>query len=148
MDGRGLNPFGAYSGLRDQLGPAQAVGGGLLGTIGRAQDAGREEWAPERDRWRELLRQRNMGGLETSHALAPAEHGAYAEMRTRERPLLGPVEQLALIPAYEGAKATGLLDLLGLQDDTTSPPSLESMAEGYRGVGRGVASNLRGLLGL
>ena len=87
-----------------------------------------------------LLLRREDAPLEESHALAPAEHGAYSELRVRERPLWGPVEQLAAIPGYTAAKAIGLM-----RDERTSPPSLDEMAEAYRGVGRGMKANIDAL---
>jgi len=138
MDNRFPHPAGDWLGLLPQLGQAQATSGGIYGAAERAGAADEAEFQAARQRWADLLRQRNFGGLEQSNALGPAEHGAYSEMRVREHPVFGTVEQLALIPAYEATKASGLLGLLGLADETTSPPSLDSMAEGYRGVGRGL----------
>lgn len=133
MDNRYPHPAGDWLGLLPQIDASARAGPGFL----RPNEPD-PEYEAARQRWADLLRQRNFGGLEQSNALGPAEHGAYSEMRVREHPVFGTVEQLALIPAYEAAKASGLLGLLGLADETTSPPSLDSMAEGYRGVGRGL----------
>jgi len=72
------------------------------------------------------------------NVLGPREHGAYAEMRVRENPVFGLVEQLAAIPGYTAAKYAGLMG-------GRSKPSLDEMAEGYRGVGRALKKNLLGV---
>lgn len=90
------------------------------------------------NRWRELLAQRREPGAE-QEVLGPFEHGAYAESRVREHPLYGVVEQLGAVPGYTLAKA------LRLQSGR-SPASVDEMAEGYRGIGRGVAANIGDLL--
>lgn len=72
-------------------------------------------------------------------SLGPKEHGAYAELRVRDNPILGPVEQLGAIPGYTAAKLLGLM--VG-----RSPPSIDEMAEAYRGLGRGVYANIQDLL--
>lgn len=63
---------------------------------------------------------------------AGIEHRAFARHTVNDRPLLGVPTMLASIPAYNGAKAVGLLE-------GGSEPSLNSMAQAYRGVGEGVA---------
>lgn len=64
--------------------------------------------------------------------LAPIEHGAFAERFTLEHPLYAPFSLLAAIPGYQLAK------LLGFRGNEGTGPSLAAMAEGYRGLGRGV----------
>lgn len=89
-------------------------------------------------RWEALYQAREAPGADQNR-LGPLEHGAYAESRVRERPVLGVIEQLAMIPGYTGAKALGLMD-------SRSPASVDEMAEAYRGVGRGVSRNVQELL--
>lgn len=92
------------------------------------------------ERWRELYMKREEMGPEADHSkIAPLEHGAYAESRVREQPILGPIEQLLAIPGYNMARALGLMD-------TWSPVTLDDMAESYRGLGRGVGANVGDLL--
>lgn len=85
------------------------------------------------DRWRSLLYERRGEGANQEY-LGPKEHGAFAESRVREHPIYGPIEQLALIPGYTLSK------LLRARSGRSSA-SIDEMAEGYRGVGRGMASN-------
>lgn len=71
--------------------------------------------------------------------LGALEHGAFTEHQVRENPILGPLTQLALVPGYDIAKALGVVS-------GRSDPSLMSTAEGYRGIGRGVAANIGDVL--
>lgn len=110
--------------------------------MGNVLMAGDDEMADPMayDRWRRLLEQRWAAGPEGGQEkLGPLEHGAFAESFVREHPLLGPASMLAAIPAYDAAKATGLVE-------GWTPASVDSLAEGYRGVGRGVAANIGDLL--
>lgn len=75
----------------------------------------------------------------TQNRLGALEHGAWAESRVREQPLLGVAELLGAIPAYTLAKA------LRLQGGR-SEPGLDELAEGYKGLGRGLGANLGDLL--
>ena len=93
------------------------------------------------DRWRALLMAREGASPEMQAVLGPLEHGAYSEMRVRDRPFLGPVEQLLAIPGYTLAKRLGLMG-------GRSPAGLDEMAEGYRGLGRGLLGNLVALQAL
>ena len=89
---------------------------------------------PQEDAWRrwlELYRQRNQPGASQEH-LGPLEHGAFAESMVSRNPLWS-VPLLFATPAYSAAKHAGLLQ-------TRSPASVDEMAEGYRGIGRGLLS--------
>lgn len=134
-----VNPAGQWLDMLPEVAEAQATGGGMFGAVHRQRAAREEQEEAARQRWMALALRRGPRATPAERdRLAPAEHGAYAEYRTMERPVYGAVEQLALIPSYEIAKKLGLLRALGLADENTSPPSLDSMAEGYRGVGRGI----------
>jgi len=104
------------------------------------QPAGQQDMRdPEAyERWRQLLMARYQQGA-NQQRLGPREHGAFAESMAREHPVLGPLSMLAAIPAYNAAKGAGLIE--GWFD-----PSVDAMAEGYRGIGRGVKANIRDLL--
>lgn len=86
-------------------------------------------------RWRDLLMQRQGAAPEAQARLGPREHGAYSELRVLDNPLLGPLEQLFAIPGYTLAKQLGVVG-------GRSPAGLDEMAEGYRGLGRGLLGNL------
>ena len=85
-------------------------------------------------RWAMLDNARDMEGADQAK-LGPVEHGAWAEYDARKNPITGPLNLLWMVPAYEAAKAAGLRS-------GRSPASLDSMAEGYRGMWRGVEHNL------
>lgn len=120
---QGVNRLAALSGRRSN----------------RLDDAGRQADDQEAfERWAALLRERQGAPAARQAALGPREHGAYAELRVRDRPILGPIEQLLAIPGYTAAKGLGLMR-------GRSGASVDEMAEGYRGVGRGVLQNLRDL---
>lgn len=86
--------------------------------------------------WASLINARN--ALEPDdpmqNVLGPREHGAYAEMRVDDYPVYGVLEQLLAIPAYTAAKKLGIMG-------GRSQPSIDEMAEAYRGVGRGIRRN-------
>lgn len=88
-----------------------------------------------KDRWQELYRQREKATKEEQAVLGPREHGAWAEFRVIDNPVYGPIEQLFAIPGYTAAKAVGLLG-------GRSPASVDELAEAYKGMGRGLISNL------
>ena len=130
MNGNPLfrHPLSDYNPLLQSM--QQAEDPGIWGAI-REYEAGQGDELAAKDRWREYVYARDRLPVEQAKALGPAEHGAYAEYRVLSEPLLGTIEQLGAIPAYTGAKSLGLM-----MDERTSPPSLDEMAEGYRGMGR------------
>jgi len=76
--------------------------------------------------------------------LAATEHRNFSRAYINENPLLGPAAMLAAVPAYDIAKWVGAL---GEGSPNRSDPSINSMAEGYRGIGDGlsdIAYNLTG----
>ena len=88
-------------------------------------------------RWAMLQNARRAAGPDrrVQNILGPIEHGAFAETFVRNNPVLGPLSMLGAIPAYELKKlAVG---------GEWSDPSLESMMQGFKGLGRGVAANLQ-----
>ena len=89
----------------------------------------------EYQRWLNLWRQREAdpSNVEMQRHLGPLEHGAWAEMMVSQNPLWS-LSLLGAIPGYTAGKALGLLG------PTWSPASVDEMAEGYRGVGRGLLS--------
>ena len=94
---------------------------GMLGTY---------QWSDTpQGRWMDLVAQRNEPGANQAQ-LGPREHGAYMEHLVAGNPLWA-IPALGMIPGYEAAKAMGMLS-------GRSPPSLDSMAEGYRGMWRGL----------
>ena len=96
-------------------------------------------------RWRDSLMAREGAPAEAQETLGPIEHGLYAESRVREHPIWGPIEQLAAVPGYTAVKKAK--ETAGIRD-TRSRPSVHEMAEGYRGIGRGMAANFGDLLAL
>lgn len=80
-------------------------------------------------RWLKLYQARNEPEA-NQRVLGPREHGAFAESVVSENPLMA-VPLLFATPAYSVAKELGLLK-------TRSPASLDEVAEGYRGIGRGL----------
>lgn len=100
-----------------------------------------DEISEEERAFYELLRARDAipKNDPRQNILGPREHGAYAEMRVRKRPIYGLAEQLVAIPAYTAAKAVGVMG-------GRSKPSIDEMAEAYRGVGRALKKNLLGVL--
>lgn len=74
------------------------------------------------------------------HQLGPLEHGAFARQWTRDNPFLAVPSLLGAIPAYTGYKT--LAQLLG-QPVARSKPSLDEMAEGYRGMWLGLRDLFR-----
>lgn len=135
------HPMAGYLERFPELQRSQAVGGGLFGAAERYESPlfarHDEQVSAARDRWRELVFARDRATMAENQALGPREHGAYSEFRTLEKPIYGAIEQLLAIPAYTGAKTLGFLT-----DERTTPPSLDEMAEGYRGVGRGLGRML------
>ena len=73
------------------------------------------------------------------NALAGKEHENYAKMRVREAPILGPIEQLAAIPAYTLAKTFGF-------KQGRSEPSVGELASGYNGMWQGIGDNIGDLM--
>jgi hypothetical protein len=109
--------------------PAGSVGSGMLGDGALRDPMTRMAWADA------LNARRGVADQEEQNRLAGIEHGLYAESRARENPLYGPLESLFTVPGYSWSKASGLLS-------GRSDPSLDQMAEGYRGMGRGIEANL------
>ena len=84
-------------------------------------------------RWLDLYRARNQPGASQEH-LGPLEHGAFSQSLVAQNPLWS-VPLLFATPVYSAAKSMGLLQ-------TRSPASVDEMAEGYRGIGRGLLGYL------
>ena len=82
-------------------------------------------------RWLALYQQRNQPAAHHA-SLGPREHGAFGESLVAQNPLWA-APLLFATPAYSAAKAAGLLN-------TRSTASVDEMAEGYRGIGRGLLS--------
>lgn len=77
--------------------------------------------------------------------LAPFEHQAFAREFTTEHPLLAGASLSFAIPAYAAGKVLNLDGLMNhLTGDTgpTTPPSLDQIIQGYRGIGQGLIANL------
>ncbi len=85
-------------------------------------------------RWLSLVSARNEPGANQS-VLGPLEHGAWAAYQTHKNPLMA-LPLMYMIPGYEAAKAVGLMS-------GRNPASLDSLAEGYRGMWRGLLERYR-----
>ena len=111
--------------------------GGSLQRVASVRRPEDDELTEEERAFYELLRAR--GEIPKNdprqNVLGPKEHGAYAEMRVRKRPIYGLAEQLVAIPGYTAAKYAGLMG-------GRSRASVDEMAEAYRGVGRALKKNL------
>lgn len=83
-----------------------------------------------------MLRRQHNDDKVVQELLAPYEHRAFAREQVEE----SPINALALpvmVPAYEAAKAVGLMR-------GRSSPSMESMKQGLIGVTEGVVRAMRG----
>ena len=102
-------------------------------------DFNRDKASEAQDEWMKAYNARDRSDLtqEEMNRLAAEEHSKYAEFRVTDRPVLGFLEQLFGIPAWTLAKKFGILD--GRSDS-----SLDEMAEGYRGLGRGIQNTFTG----
>ena len=70
--------------------------------------------------------------------LAPYEHAAFAREWTMENPAVAVPSLAVSIPGYSLAK------LLGYGNERTTPASLAEIAQGYKGMGRGLMALMRG----
>jgi len=68
--------------------------------------------------------------------LAPYEHAAFAREWTEENPVVAVPSLAVSIPGYSLAKLMGM-------GHSRTPASLAEVTQGYRGIGRGLASLLR-----
>lgn len=93
-------------------------------------------------RWQDALAARREPGADQS-VVGPAEHGAYAELLTRERPFLGPLSLYYMIPGYQALKLAK--HLTGRTGPQTSPPSISAPLQAYAGIGRGTIANMKDL---
>jgi hypothetical protein len=83
----------------------------------------------------ELMRMRNAApDAATQARLAPYEHRAFAREVAQDTPVQA-VGLLAAIPAYQVAKATGLM-----KSRTGATQPWEQILEGYKGLGEGWAA--------
>lgn len=71
------------------------------------------------------------------NALAPYEHQAFAREWTKEQPALAIPSLSVGIPLQYVAKTVGLMPKMS--DAPQSPPSLDQVVQGYRGIGQGVS---------
>lgn len=81
-------------------------------------------------------------------ALAPYEHQAFAREFTQDHPIMGPLALSAAVPVYQVAKFPGIINLsqhFGLVGPNATPPSLDQLIHGYRGIGQGIYNNLNSL---
>lgn len=84
---------------------------------------------------------RMKGSREDNIRLAPYEHQAFAREYVEANPITGPLGMAILTAGYTPAKALGILG----SDEKTTPASMDQMLGGFRGIGEGVANNLRKL---
>ena len=84
------------------------------------------------------LRDRAGDNQELQDLLAPYEHQVYARDYTEENPL-GAIAMMMGIPAYAGAKATGLMK--GRSNNLSG-----QMLAGYKGVGQGMMKRVGNIL--
>lgn len=92
----------------------------------------------------ELMRMRNaLPATDTAgqQRLAPFEHQAFAREVAQDTPLQA-VGLLAAIPAYQVAKATGIM-----KSRTGATQPWEQILAGYKGLGQGWAKAAKGLFG-
>ena len=90
--------------------------------------------------WEQLnnLRLQNAGNQDAQNKIAPFEHRAYAREQVTQNPLMAPV-YAAAIPAYQAAKAVGLIPT----DNMSTSPSLAQVGQGFTGIGEGLLNALR-----
>ncbi len=89
--------------------------------------------------WNDLLELRRKAGpnKELQNLLAPFEHRAYArETLAAEPSLKNLLGLLVSVPAYSGARSTGILG-------GRSDPSLEHITQGLIGIGEGVGQGAK-----
>ena len=103
---------------------------------------------PEKLDHASLARLRDLYGSNSDFGryLAPYEHQAFAREWTQEAPYIAPLALAAATPAYYLAKQpmfSGLSSRLGLVGPDASPPSLEQVLRGYRGIGQGLRNLFR-----
>jgi len=91
----------------------------------------------------ELYGMRMKGDRNANALLAPYEHQAYAREYVENNPFSGPLAMAILTAGYTPAKALGLTDT----DEKSTPASLDQMLGGFKGIGQGISSNLRGFFG-
>ena len=82
----------------------------------------------------DLFMRRIYGDRLDNQLLAPFEHQAFAREWTRENPLLAVPSLGVGIPLYQILKSLNILP----QDQNTTPPSLDQLFAGYRGMFQGL----------
>lgn len=85
---------------------------------------------------------RMQGDMDQNIRLAPYEHQAFAREYVESNPVVGPIAMALLTAGYTPAKALGIIKT----DEKTTPPSIEQMLGGFRGIGQGVMNNVRKVL--
>lgn len=84
--------------------------------------------------WDQLVAIRNTNpDPQLQQLIAPYEHRAFAREQSRDYPWRAPGIALALVPGYQGAKATGLMT-------GRTPASWDEFMAGEHGVAEGLAN--------
>lgn len=83
-----------------------------------------------------ILREKLKNVPQIYQALAPYEHQAFAREWTRESPAIAIPSLTAAIPLQYAAKRMGLMPQMS--DAPLSPPSINQVTQGFRGIGQGI----------
>ncbi len=96
--------------------------------------------------WLQLIGDRYKAGSNQAlqQQLAPLEHQAYYREQTAQNPLMA-LPYAAMEPAYQAAKATGIMGALGQTDEQTTPASLQQIIASWKGTAQGLELYLKSL---
>ena len=88
--------------------------------------------------WDQLMDLRMQAGKDVASQsqISPFEHRAWARETVGQNPLMA-LPYAAMIPGYQAAKLTGLLQSNDPNNPTT-PASWEQMKQGFTGIGEGL----------
>ena len=95
------------------------------------------------------LRNQFKASKEFSDMLAPFEHRAEARemVSATKGDTLDSIKMIgslaAAIPGYQLGKLTGVTDLVGFTDKSTSPPSAQQLTQGFAGIADGINELLK-----
>ena len=87
--------------------------------------------------WEELqqLRVKYEGKPNIQRILAPYEHKAWARETVRDNPAMAPLMAL-MVPGYQAMKVGA--QALGLSDKEETPPSMQQLSSGFKGIYEGL----------